>query len=197
MTKICPKCGMPKPLSEYCKRRPPRKSRAGWCKACSNAAVRAYRATAKGKVGLLAYAQSARGKGAHCEWMRKRRKNDPAYRLRRNVSLAVFKAIKATGRSKAGKATFDHLSYTAKQLKAHLESLWEPWMNWSSYGFGAGKWCIDHMIPHSAFYYTAITDAAFRECWALSNLRPLGIIENLHKGARLELSGGKGVLDGK
>lgn len=183
----------------------------------SREADRAYRASAKGKVVRRAYRQSETGKAKklayrqsakHRAFLRaywqsgryralkraqhlRRRERDPAYRLKNAVKNAVGRVIKAAGGSNNRSSTFACLPYSPRELCDHLESLWEPWMNWSNYGFGAGKWCIDHIIPHSAFYYTAITDAAFRECWALSNLRPLGIVENLHKGARLELAGGK------
>ena len=187
--KTCPQCGTPKSVSEYCKCGPARNGWAGWCRACSNAASRAYRATAKGKAAYSEYEQSTERKAAHRDRMREGRKNDPARRLQHNVSSAVLKAIRATGRSKAGRKAFAHLPYTPQKLKAHLEALWEPWMNWSNYGCGPGKWNIDHIIPQSAFHFTSMSDPAFRACWALGNLRPLEFTANVRKGHRLELVG--------
>ena len=119
------------------------------------------------------------------ERYRRRRSEDPIYGLRNNVSSAVRKALRAVGGSKAGQSTFAHLPYTPQDLRDHLESLWEPWMTWGNYGIGTGHWTIDHIVPQSAFRYTSLDDPQFRECWALSNLRPLEFMENVRKGDRV------------
>lgn len=110
----------------------------------------------------------------------KHRRKDPSFRLATVVSNAVRKSVK----NKKGR-TFDYLPYTSQQLKEHLESLWEPWMNWENYGDNLKNkrrtWWIDHVIPQSDFKYTSLTDAQFVKCWELSNLRPLEKFANLKK----------------
>ena len=44
-------------------------------------------------------------------------------------------------------------------------------------------WNIDHIKPHSEFHYESMEDDSFKECWALSNLRPLSAKQNILDGA--------------
>jgi len=115
--------------------------------------------------------------------------HNPAYWLHRRVSSAITLNLKKCCLTKLG-SILDYLPFTMDQLKLHLESLWEPWMNWSNYG---GKnndsrktWQIDHIIPKSKFNITKLGDSEFIECWSLSNLRPLEKNENFKKGNRLK-----------
>ena len=88
------------------------------------------------------------------------------------------------------------LQYTIEELKMHLESLFEPWMNWNNYGVYrkcswndndllTWTWQLDHIIPQSALPYTSMEDDNFKKCWALENLRPLSSKENLLKGNKV------------
>lgn len=43
---------------------------------------------------------------------------------------------------------------------------------------------IDHIKPLSSFGVKSITDLAFKECWAMTNLRVIPAIDNLKKGAK-------------
>lgn len=52
-------------------------------------------------------------------------------------------------------------------------------MNWGNYG----KWHIDHIKPICSFKINSYEDQAFKECWALQNLRPLWALDNLKKSA--------------
>lgn len=121
------------------------------------------------------------------EYYKHLRKN-PERILRTNVSGAVRSALKKNNSKKDGK-TFKHLPYSVQDLKKHLESLFEPWMNWSNYG---GKpndkrktWWLDHIIPQSKFKFKSLKDLEFQKCWALENLRPLEKKENMIKGDNL------------
>jgi hypothetical protein len=115
---------------------------------------------------------------------RKYRFQNPVVKLQHNVSTSVRDGIRERNGKKSGK-TFQYLSYTTKELKDHLESLFEPWMNWDNYGGRNDSeemtWHIDHIIPHSKFQYKSLDDPLFKECWALSNLRPLEKIKNITK----------------
>jgi hypothetical protein len=110
-----------------------------------------------------------------------RMRTDPAYRLANCVRSAISKGLMASGGSKRGGSTFARLPYTPEELKRHLESLFEPWMNWGNHGCRLGMWAIDHIIPQSSFRYTSLDDPRFADCWALSNLRPMGVVENIQK----------------
>lgn len=108
-------------------------------------------------------------------------RTDPERRLKHRTSSSIRKAIKDNGGIKNG-SIWKFLPYTSVQLKEHLESLWEPWMNWDNYGGNLNDprktWHIDHITPQCKFSFTSMDDEEFIECWRLNNLRPLEKIEN-------------------
>ena len=86
------------------------------------------------------------------------------------------------------------LPYTIDELFVHLESLFEPWMNWDNHGLydpnsqlnpNLRTWQIDHIIPDSYFSYEVPSDQGFLDSWALTNLRPLESKQNIYKGAKI------------
>ena len=105
-------------------------------------------------------------------------KSSPTNRLSRNFSSSISSVLRG---KKGGVHCFDLVPYTLEDLKRHLESLWEPWMNWGNYGKGPGCWAIDHKRPVVSFTFVSPKDLAFQECWSLNNLRPLCYIENSKK----------------
>jgi len=114
-----------------------------------------------------------------------KRKQDPTFRLRVDISSAILKALKKLGSSKNNQPCWQYLDYTPEQLKQHLESLFEPWMTWENHGKYDPKlrtWQIDHIKPHSLFKYSSMDCEEFRQCWALSNLRPLCAKQNMDEG---------------
>ena len=125
------------------------------------------------------------------EYLKFRRK-DPIIMLKHRVSCNVRHALVTAGYSKRGKKTFDYLPYTAQQLREHLESLWEPWMNWDNYGGHMNDkrrtWHIDHVVPQCQYRFKSLEDPDFLECWKLSNLRPMEKHANLKKGKKLLFS---------
>lgn len=127
------------------------------------------------------------------KWAKNKAKNDPLFRIRRNISGYILKALKKNGSSKNGQSFIKYIDYTIEELKQYLESLFEPWMTWDNHGNYnpaawdnnnpiTWTWQIDHIIPHSTFQYTSMEDQAFRDCWALSNLRPLSAKQNYLDG---------------
>jgi len=85
---------------------------------------------------------------------------------------------------------FDHLPYSSVELKVYIESLWEPWMNWSNHGRYNPRrktWQIDHIIPQSKLPFSLFEDDNFQELWALKNLRPLETVANIKKGNKVAL----------
>lgn len=119
-------------------------------------------------------------------YQNKKRKNDPQFKLRINVSNAINSRLRNRCSNKNNKATFSFLPYTPEELKEHLESQFEPWMSWENYGNKKGQWSIDHITPDSLFNYISVDDEEFKKCWSLDNLRPLNQIDNIKKGNKLE-----------
>lgn len=112
---------------------------------------------------------------------------NPEYKLRRNVSSSINQALKSNNSKKEG-SVLQYLPFTIQELKAHLESLFEPWMCWENHGKynpNVLTWQIDHIIPHSSFCYKNMNCDEFKKCWSLENLRPLETIENTKKGHKI------------
>jgi Pyruvate/2-oxoacid:ferredoxin oxidoreductase gamma subunit len=98
------------------------------------------------------YKKTARGK--EYEKRKERMKNDPVYGLQFKISNRIRQSVKRINSIKT-KRTQEILGINYQGFKEHLESLWEPWMNWDNYGkykidtFNYG-WDIDHIIPACA-----------------------------------------------
>jgi hypothetical protein len=129
----------------------------------------------------------------HNNYVKKRTTTDPIFRLRRNVSSTIYLTLKSNGSSKRGESVMKYLSYTIEELRKHLESQFEPWMNWDNWGVyntstyddqdsSTWRWNIDHIVPQSKLPYTSMMDENFQKCWALKNLRPMLSKANLEKG---------------
>lgn len=128
---------------------------------------------------------------------KEKRDTDPAYRLRKYFSSHVRAGLKRARASKGNKSILRYLDYTFDEvwqyLLNHPEK--EPWMNASNYGRGKKSlkdwnnnnsntwwWEVDHIIPHSDFYYTSMENEEFKKCWDISNLRPLSAKQNHFDG---------------
>jgi hypothetical protein len=122
--------------------------------------------------------QKTRRRERERERARQSRK-DPIFRLRRNVSGAVYNALKRQGYSKA-RSTFSALPYTPQQLAEHIEKQFDEKMNWENMG---SYWHLDHIIPQAALPYDSYEHPNFKKCWELSNLRPLERMENISKNS--------------
>lgn len=90
------------------------------------------------------------------------------------IMISSFSAL-LSGRTNNSQVIIQRCGYTAQQLRQHIESQFTPEMNWSNYG---SYWELDHIIPRFKFYYESFDDEQFKQCWALSNLRPLTVKEN-------------------
>lgn len=97
------------------------------------------------------------------------------------------------------------LGYNRQEFVEHIESQFEPWMNWDNHGRNPTlenpKWQLDHVIPKSSFNYVSIEDEDFKKCWSLENLKPIGAFLNLiksDKGLRRGINAGyrKGLKSG-
>ena len=119
------------------------------------------------------------------EYRKRRRRLDSKIRLKETVSTHVRNALHRTESSKRGESVLIHLPYSIEELKLHLESQFEYWMNWDNYGVYTKDnqtWQIDHIIPQSKLPYNSMNDENFIKCWGLDNLRPLDSMANIKKG---------------
>ncbi len=170
-SKECSKCGIEKPMTEEFYHRHKRSS-TGFktaCKKCRKIESRRYNTREETKA-----------------FYRNKRKTDPAWKLRKNVSTAIVNSLKT---AKEG-SCFDYLPYTLGELKEHLEKQFEPWMCWDNWGTvkehkNNRTWNIDHIYPQSLLPYESMKDENFTKCWSLDNLRPLDAVENVVKSNHL------------
>lgn len=162
MTKQCTKCHLIKDETEFFRCEKAVSGLQSQCKKCKATAVTAYYK-------------------AHPEKKHKRTKE---VSLRKYYAHAVHQNIARLLRrsfsNNKSKSTFDTLGYSLCDLKAHLESLWQPGMTWENYGLYG--WHIDHVVPRAKLPFTSETDENFKRCWALTNLQPLWAKDNLRKG---------------
>jgi len=127
------------------------------------------------------------------------------FKLRLNFSGSIRDSLTRRYSSKKGESCMKYLDYTIDQLKTHLESLFSSeenldkdgkvWMNWENHGRynkytwndddpSTWKWQIDHIKPQADFNFTSMENPEFKECWALSNLRPLSAKQNIREGSK-------------
>jgi len=66
-------------------------------------------------------------------YLNERRKNDPLFKLITNVRNLIYNSFYYNGYSKNSK-TEELLGCSFEELKQHLESKFEPWMNWDNRG---------------------------------------------------------------
>ena len=127
------------------------------------------------------------------EYQKNRKKTDPAFKLRKNVSIYINIALRKNSSSKNGQSILKHLPYTIEELKQHLESLFEPWMNWNNWGIYYSEtwdindqstwvWNLDHITPQIHLPYTSMEEGNFKICWSLENLRPYSAKKNIEEG---------------
>ena len=89
------------------------------------------------------------------------------------------------GLPQAWKKIETYLGYTREDLIMHIESQFEPWMNWNNHGrpnkVGVSMWQLDHIKPKANFDYDCIEHPDFIECWGLKNLKPIQARLNILK----------------
>ena len=186
--KVCLKCNEYKPFSEYHKHYGPY----SYCNSCKEKLAEESKITLRNRARKYREDNIEKFREFESRW-RKNKMKDPIARMRANASKAILTSIKKYNSiykklDALRKAAFDHLPYTAQELKAHIESLWEPWMNWDNHGKASKDrmtWQIDHIIPQSILPFDSFIHPNFQKCWALENLRPLESIANIRKGNRL------------
>ena len=112
-------------------------------------------------------------------YARKRRANDPAFRIRGALTCRIRSALRGLSKSAS---TIQLTGCTLSEFIRHLESQWADGMSWENYGRGVGNWNVDHIKPCAAF---DLTDPLNQQvCFHYSNLRPLWYSENQSKGSR-------------
>lgn len=174
--KRCRRCEAVKDFGEFYKNPQQLDGRELYCKEC-------LRGDKRRKDNAKEYYQKNKKtlQQKHNAYRMKRYYSDPAYRLGMIVSKRIRRSLKDRRGSKNDKY-FSALGYTPEDLVRHIESQWEEGWNWDNYG---EVWVVDHIYPHSKLPYDSLTHPNYKKAWALSNLRPLCIKENMSKGSKV------------
>ncbi len=166
--KQCTACGKIKPIDQFSKSR--RDGCSSQCKSCKNLYTKKFYCKNRDKV-LQRSRISQRVNY-------KRKQANPRFRLSSCISKAIHRTIHGSKK----KHWEDIVGFTFEEFRNHLESQFQPGMNWGNYG----EWHIDHKIPVSVFNFDKPEHIDFQRCWALDNLSPLWAKDNMSKGAKIE-----------
>ena len=146
--------------------------RARYCDQCKRSInLQTARASSKARWA------SVEGRLAQNEWFKEYRKRNPTFRVSRHMTVMIGRSLKS---GKQGRGWKSFVPYTLDELMRHLERQFLPGMGWDN----KGEWHIDHIRPISSFQFDGPSDPAFREAWALTNLRPLWGKDNIRKQAK-------------
>jgi len=110
------------------------------------------------------------------EYVVNRKNNDPLFRLITTIRGRVTKSI--SKQYKTGN-TIEMLGASIENVRAHIETLWQPGMSWDNHGkYG---WHIDHIIPLSS---CKNEEDMIKLCY-YTNLQPLWWQDNLEKSNKV------------
>lgn len=101
-----------------------------------------------------------------------KKETDPVFKLKELCRKIIGNSIRRNSYTKKSR-THEILGCSYEDFKNHIESRFEPWMNWDNYGlcnndFNYG-WDIDHIVPLAS----AKTEEELLKLNHYTNLRPL------------------------
>lgn len=106
------------------------------------------------------------------ELLQHRLKTDPVFALKYNLRSSLNAIFRYKGYTKKHKS-HDILGCSYEEFLIHLETQFEPWMDWGNRGLYNGEfnygWDIDHIIPTSL----ATTEEELIKLCHYTNLQPL------------------------
>ena len=164
--KVCTKCKIEKPVSEFYSDKRTKSGLYSGCKKCHNLKYyRDYQIKNRKQITLN---------------HRNRRRTDIQFRLTCLLRSRLRYAIKDN--SKRGSAVRD-LGCTISELKFYLEGKFQDGMTWDNHSFTG--WHLDHIIPLSFF---DLTDREqLLQAVHYTNLQPMWAKENLQKGKSIKI----------
>lgn len=107
-----------------------------------------------------------------------RRQKDPLFKLTGNLRSRLNKALKSKRWTKNNHFK-EYIGCTLPELKAHLESQFQPGMTWNNNT--TKGWHVDHIIPLAS---AKNIEELYKLCH-YTNLQPLWATDNIRKGDKL------------
>ena len=115
------------------------------------------------------------------EYIKRRRKNEPLFRLEGALRCRTYSAFKNKKWDKKS-STYTLLNASPELLKSHIERQFSEGMTWENYG--KDGWEADHIIPLSS----ATTECELKNLFKYTNIQPLWRSDNRSKGSKLNWS---------
>ncbi|MHA2013328.1 MAG: hypothetical protein ACTSWG_13240 [Candidatus Helarchaeota archaeon] len=106
-------------------------------------------------------------------------KKDKRFKFISNIRKRIRAGL--NGKSKSLKSMF-LIGCEVDYLMYHLQCQFKKGMTWDNYGYGKGKWVVDHIKPCASFDLTKKFDQC--KCFHYTNLQPLWWLDNLKKGSK-------------
>lgn len=106
---------------------------------------------------------------------------DPVYAIQRRLRSCLTQALRVASAKKVA-STSTLLGCTGAELKVYLESKFLPGMSWEERHLIH----IDHIRPVASFDLSDPEQQ--RQCFHYTNLQPLWAIDNMKKGARIDVT---------
>jgi len=116
---------------------------------------------------------------AYASIYRRLRRQNPGIRLKMNARSRFFKVMKKVKAVQTTDSFNDFIGCSSAFLRKHIESQFEPWMNWDNYGPG---WQMDHKIPLK--FFDLFDQDQAKSAFHFSNLKPVSAAYNASKQAR-------------
>tara|TARA_R110000851_G_scaffold329924_1_gene502259 strand:+ start:137 stop:802 length:666 start_codon:yes stop_codon:yes gene_type:complete len=111
-------------------------------------------------------------------WQDAKRKKDPIYKLRHNISCLLRMSLRNRGYSKKSR-THSILGCAFEFFASHIEEKFQEGMTWENYG----EWHLDHIVPVSL----GEIEEEIIELNHYTNFQPLWKVENIRKANKLIL----------
>lgn len=179
--KYCPKCEKTKDKKDFYKNSSKADGLQSYCKICQAANSRDWEKRNRKQYlknnRIYNKLNSHKNIQRSAQYITNRRKTDPHFKFKHNLSCKIRKVIKG----KKYKSTEKLLGCTVEEFRKYIERQFTDKMSWDNYGT---YWHLDHIVPCS--YYDLSKPHHQEECFFYTNYQPLEAKRNLRKSNRLD-----------
>lgn len=117
------------------------------------------------------------------KYARERSKVDLNFKLRRQIGIRLYHALKAQGLARKPISTVKGLGCSLSEFREHIASKFQEGMTEDNNGIGEGKWNYDHIIPLASFDLS--DDKQYLKAAHYTNYQPLWSKDNIKKSNKI------------